>query len=82
MSWIFLMLIALVVGLFVDWACRSTRVRIFLYVGCMSAGMTSCTQLANRQFLLLDGIEWMILFVSVGTPLLFKRSSYFERDRD
>ncbi|WP_158247514.1 MULTISPECIES: hypothetical protein [unclassified Pseudomonas] len=45
-------------------------------------GITACTQLGEEQFLQLDGIGWSAFFVAIATPLLFKRSRYFERDRD
>ncbi|MDH0646479.1 hypothetical protein N5D48_11235 [Pseudomonas sp. GD03858] len=73
---------ALVVGTLVDWACRSRCIRFFLYIVFNVTGMTACNQLGEEQFLQLDGIGWSAFFVAIAAPLLFKRSRYFERDRD
>lgn len=83
MTEIFLLtLYGLVAGLLLDWVCRSPTLRCCVYVALMATGITACTQLGEREFLRLDGMYWWILCDAVATLLLFKRSRYFERDRD
>ncbi|MBJ9977121.1 hypothetical protein IAE35_12315 [Pseudomonas sp. S75] len=68
----------LVAGCLLDWLCRSARLRDGVCVLFMIASVTSCTQLGDREILLLDGLDWTIFFALIGTRLLFERSALFE----
>lgn len=79
MSTFYLVLYVLIASTLADWVFRSARLRVFLYVACMAMGVSSCTQLGSRDFLLLDGFGWLNFFTFVGMRLLCERSRFFER---
>jgi hypothetical protein len=72
----------LVAGVLLDWICRSRTLRKALYIIFMAIGITTCSQLGERQVLQLDGGQWGMLCMLVGQRLLFKRSRYFREDTE
>ncbi|MBI6899421.1 hypothetical protein [Pseudomonas mosselii] len=82
MNLIYLLTYILVAILLFDWLCRSVLLRRILYIVFMVAGISTCSQLGQREFMNLDGGQWALFFVVLGTTLLFDRSHFFDRDRD
>ncbi|MCO7520122.1 MULTISPECIES: hypothetical protein [unclassified Pseudomonas] len=70
----------MIVGVFLDWAFKSSTIRCVLCFALMATGITACTQLGQQQVLYLHGGQWASLCLLVGQRLLFKRSRYFGED--
>ncbi|ATB63162.1 hypothetical protein [Pseudomonas mosselii] len=81
MSYIYLTLCTALTGWFLDWICKPILVRRWLYLVFQITGITACTQLGAQEVLYWDGGAWGLFFSLAGFPLLFERSSWYERNR-
>ncbi|MDH1513000.1 hypothetical protein N5I28_24990 [Pseudomonas mosselii] len=74
MTMLYLLIYLPVATLLFDWLCRSVLLRRILCIVFMVAGISTCSLLGQREFMNLDGGQWALFFVVLGTTLLFDRS--------
>lgn len=79
---IYLTIALLTITVLLEWLCKSATIRRVLGLSLITLGITTCSQLGTEQVLALDGGWWGWFFSCLGYFLLWKRSSFFDRQKN